>query len=225
MTDVIADLPLDDRPRERMFKHGVDTLSNAELLAILLGSGVPGTNAIQLARILLSDGMSALRRRDTRDLMNVSGIGPAKIARIMAAFEMSRRIASGEPEEPPAFDARVFGAKLVSAYGHHTQERLGAAVLDSRARIIAQREIFVGTINNALVSTRDIVKFAILERERAKAIVIYHNHPSGDPTPSDEDLTFTGKLKHSLSLVDLELADHIIIGAHRFYSMAAKEQL
>jgi len=223
MTDVIADLPLDDRPRERMFKHGAETLSDAELLAILLGSGVPGTNAIQLARILLSEGMNALWRRDTRDLMKIAGIGPAKIARIMAAFEMSRRIASGEPEEPPPFDARVLGAKLVTAYGHHTQERLGAAILDSRARIIGQREIFIGTINNAFVSTRDIVKFALLEH--AKSIVIYHNHPSGDPTPSDEDFSFTGKLKHSLNLVDLELTDHIIIGAHRFYSMAAKGQM
>jgi DNA repair protein RadC len=224
MTDVIADLPVDDRPRERMFKHGADTLSNAELLAILLGSGVPGKNAIQLARVLLSEGLDALRRGETNHLLKIPGVGPAKTARIMAAFEMSRRIASGEPEEPPAFDANVLGAKLVTTYGCLTQERLGAVLLDSRRRIIGQqREIFVGTINNALVSTREIVRHALLEH--ATGVVIFHNHPSGNPVPSGDDLTFTSKLRQSIELVDLELVDHIIVGAHRFYSMAERGQI
>ena len=223
MTDVIADLPVDDRPRERMLKHGADTLSNAELLAVLLGSGVPGKNAIQLARVLLSDGLDALRRGETNELLRIPGVGPAKTARILAAFEMSRRIASGEPEEPPTFDAHILGAKLVTTYGCLTQERLGAAFLDSRHRIIQQRDIFVGTINNALVSTREIVRHALLDH--ATAVVLYHNHPSGNPIPSGEDLSFTTKLQDSIGLVDLELVDHIIIGAHRFYSMAEKGQI
>lgn len=223
MTDVIADLPADDRPRERLLAHGPETLSDAELVAILLGSGVPGKNAIQLARELLGDGMAALRRHEISHLAKVPGVGPAKASRIAAAFEISRRTSCGSPEDPPTFDPHVLGPKLVSAYAHHAQERLGAAFLDSRHRIQQQREIFVGTINSALVSTRDIVRHALLER--ASAVVVFHNHPSGSPTPSAEDLSFTAKLSHSLNLVDIELVDHLILGSHAFYSMAEKGQL
>jgi DNA repair protein RadC len=222
-TDVIADLPLDDRPRERLLLHGPETLSNAELMAILLGSGVPGKNAIQLGRELLADGMTALRAREIAQLIDIPGVGPAKAARVTAAFEISRRMTSGEPEEPPAFDAKVLGAKLVGKYGHQAQERLGAVFLDSRHRMLLEREIFVGTINNALVSTRDIVRHALLDR--ASAVVVYHNHPSGNPAPSADDLEFTPKLRHSLGMVDLDLVDHLIIGSHGFYSMFEKGQL
>jgi DNA repair protein RadC len=217
MTDVIRDLPRAERPRERMMMHGVATLSDAELLAVILGSGVSGLNAIQLARQLLADGMRNLRRRELTHLVNVHGVGPAKAARIAAMFEMSRRITSEQPEDPPAFDVTVLGRKLVGSYGHQTQERLGAVFLDSRHRIRKQREIYVGTINNALVSTRDIIRYTLLER--TTAVVIYHNHPSGDPNPSDEDLKFTRKLQDSLAMVDIELVDHLIIGSHRFRSL------
>ena len=217
MTDVIRDLPRGDRPRERMMMHGAATLSDAELLAVILGSGVPGQNAIELARHLLADGIRNLRRRELANLADVRGVGPAKAARIAAVFEMSRRMSSEQPEDPPAFDVNVLGRKLVSGYGHQTQERLGAAFLDSRHRIRRQREIYVGTMNNALVSTRDIIRFTLLER--ATAVVIYHNHPSGDPSPSDEDIAFTRKLTDSLSMIDIELVDHLVIGSHRFVSM------
>lgn len=223
MTDVIADLPVDDRPRERLLTHGAETLSDAELLAILLGSGTRGKNAIQLARELLGEGLSKLRSRDVNFLEKIPGVGPAKAARISAAFEISRRSSSGQPEEPPAFDRDVLGRALVSRYGHQTQERLGAAFLDSRQRILRQREIYVGTINSALVSTRDIISLALLHN--ATGIVVFHNHPSGNPTPSGEDLSFTRKLEQSLTLVDVELVDHLIVGSHRYYSMRERGQL
>jgi DNA repair protein RadC len=223
MTDVIADLPIDERPRERLMQHGATTLSNAELLAILLGSGVPGKNAIQLARMLLAEGMAALGKRDPRYFLDVGGIGPAKAARLAAAFEMCRRISTGEPDDPPVYDHTILGPQLVHALSRHSQERLGAAFLDSRFRVMGQREIYIGTINNALVSTRDIIRNALLDH--AVAVVVYHNHPSGDPAPSDDDLRFTQKLKHSLELVDIELVDHLVIGAQRYYSMRAKGQL
>jgi DNA repair protein RadC len=220
MTDVICDLPVDERPRERMFKHGAETLSDAELLAILLGCGVPGKNAVQLARILLSEGMTALTRRETSSFLRVRGVGPAKTARVLAALEFARRLVSDEGDDPPDYDSNILGQKLVSSLARHTQERLGAVFLDSRHRIMFEREIYLGTINNALVATRDIVRHGLVEN--AAAVVVYHNHPSGDPTPSEEDETYTKKLKHSLGLVDLELVDHIIVGAHRFYSMKEK---
>jgi DNA repair protein RadC len=223
VTDVIADLPADDRPRERLLTHGAETLSDAELVAILLGSGLRGKNAIQLARELLSDGMAALRRRDPRELEHVPGVGPAKVARISAAFELARRLSSGQPDDPPTYEAEVVGRKLVLDYAHHRQERLGAVFLDSRQRILKQREIYVGTINSALVSTRDIISFAL--QQNATGVVVFHNHPSGNPAPSAEDLSFTKKLEQSLVLVDVELVDHLIIGSHRYYSMREKGQI
>jgi DNA repair protein RadC len=223
MTDVIRELPRDDRPRERLFMHGAETLSDAELLAILLGSGVRGKNAIQLARELLNEGMSRLRSRDLKHLEKIAGIGPAKVARITAAFEISRRIVTGQPEDPPDFEASSLGRGLIGKHAHMRQERFGAYFLDSRHRILKQREIYVGTINNALVSTREIIATALAQN--AAAIVAYHNHPSGDPEPSDDDLLFTKKLNESLALVDIELVDHLIIGAHRYHSMKDRRQL
>ena len=223
MREVIADLPVDDRPRERLLNHGADTLSDAELIAILLGSGVPGKNAIQLAREMLQDGMPALRRREPATIAKLPGVGPAKASRIAAAFEVARRLASNETDALPSFDADAFGRALVNRYAHHVQERLGAAFLDSRQRILRQREIFVGTINHAAVSTRDVVRCAL--EENACAVVLYHNHPSGDPSPSAEDLMFTRKMSESLQLCDIELADHIVIGAQRYYSMRQRGQI
>jgi len=130
---------------------------------------------------------------------------------------------SGEPEALPEFDAHVFGAKLVAGYARHTQERLGAAFLNTRRGILSQREIYIGTINSAFVATRDIVRLALIEN--ATSVVVYHNHPSGNPQPSEEDLVYTQKLKHALRLVELQLVDHIITGAHRFYSLAEKGQV
>ena len=220
MREVIADLPTDDRPRERLLMHGAETLSDAELLAILLGSGVPGKNAIQLAREMLQEGMSSLRKQEPAQIAKFAGVGPAKASRIAAAFEVARRLHFATPDEMPDYDTEIFGRALVTSYAHHVQERLGAAFLDSRQRIVRQREIYIGTINHAAVSTRDVVRYAL--EANACALVMYHNHPSGDPTPSAEDVMFTRKLGESLRLCDIELTDHIVIGAQRFYSMRQK---
>ena len=219
MNEVIRDLPRDDRPRERMRTHGPETLSNAELLAILLGSGLRGKNAIQLARELLADGVAGLRQREVRDFDTIPGVGPAKAARIVAAFEISKRTAP-EREDPPHFDATVLGRALVSRCARYRQERLGATLLDSRHRIIKDVEVFVGTVNNALVSTRDIMRVALIEN--ASAVVVYHNHPSGDATPSKEDEKFTAELRDLLKRCDTDLVDHLVIGAHSFFSMKEK---
>ena len=203
-----------------MLMHGSRTLSDSELIAILLGSGVPGKNAIELARELLQSGMSKLARREAKSLVKTCGVGVAKAARIAAAFEIAQRYSNLVPEEPPPFDADLVARKLVSAYSHHAQERLGAAFVDSRRRLVDCREIYVGTVNTALVSTRDIIRHAL--DERATAIMLYHNHPSGSVVPSDEDMKFTKKLKQVLDLMDIELIDHLVIGAHGYYSMKEK---
>jgi len=222
MTEIIRELPRDDRPRERLFRHGPETLSNAELVAILLGSGLRGKNAIQLARELLRDGVTKLREREPKHLYAIPGVGPAKAARVAAAFEFSRRVNLDNEieEEPPVFEAPVFGRILVSRCARFRQERLGAALLDARHRIIKYEELFIGTVNHSLVSTRDLLRFTLAEN--AVAIVAYHNHPSGDPTPSKEDETFTIQLHDSLKLADIELVDHLVIGAHGYFSMKEK---
>jgi len=217
MTQLICDLPRDERPRERMMMHGAQTLSDAELLALFIGSGLRGRNALDIARHLLGEGLWSLAAREVTALAGMPGIGVAKATRIVAAFEFARRVATNKPEDPPDFDHHTIGAGLVKRYGRAYQERLGAIVLDSRHRVLTQREIFIGTINNALVSTGDIMKFVLLEN--GSAVVVYHNHPSGSPAPSAEDESFTQRLKYSLSMADIEMVDHLIIGAHGYFSM------
>jgi DNA repair protein RadC len=214
---LIRDIPIDTRPRERLLAHGARTLSDSELLAIILGTGAPGKNAIQLARELLLSGMSDLRHRDPTKLSKVRGVGPAKAARIAAVFEIAYRLALDTPSQKSRFDATVLGPKLVSGWGHYPQERMGAVLLDSRHRLLRQKEIFIGLKDRALVSPGEIMRFALLDG--ASAVVVFHNHPSGDPTPSPEDVEFTRKLKTSLGMIDIELVDHLVVSTHRFLSM------
>lgn len=219
MFDVITDLPFDDRPRERLFKHGPVTLSDAELLAILLGCGTVGKNAIALGRELLTGGRSALARRDMGQLIRTRGVGPAKAARLLAAFELAHRMLEKDEEEPekPIFDTEGLGRTLMRTFAPNTQERVGGVFLDSRQRILHQGTIFAGTFDHALVSTREIIQMAL--NENAINIVLYHNHPSGDPTPSAKDIEFTKKLRDSLQLCDLSLIDHMVVSRTKYVSM------
>ncbi|HUJ15384.1 MAG TPA: DNA repair protein RadC [Thermoanaerobaculia bacterium] len=220
MQELIADLPLDDRPREKMRRHGAGTLSDAELLAILIGSGTRGISAIQLARELLRDGgLPSIGRSSADALARTRGIGDAKATRIAAAFEIARRVAAPS-EDGERYDDALIGRALISRYSHEAQEHLGAVLLDSRRRVLKQCEIFVGTVARALVSARDVVRIAL--EANAVGVVLFHNHPSGDPSPSAEDLSFTKKVQQSLALVDIELVDHLIAGAQRYCSMRGR---
>jgi DNA repair protein RadC len=214
MTDLIRDMPIDDRPREKLLEHGPAELSNSDLLAILLGSGTRGTNAIQLARQLLREGVETLARQDVAALARIRGIGPAKATRLAAAFELSQR-RRRSPRRP--FDRKEFVKKLIQTAAHYRQERLGVALLDARQQIVRQRQIFIGTVNYTVVSTRDIIQFAL--QYDAISVVIYHNHPSGNSMPSQEDIHFTGKLFAALKLVDVELLDHFIVAGKSCCSM------
>ncbi|HEY0142315.1 MAG TPA: DNA repair protein RadC [Thermoanaerobaculia bacterium] len=218
MTDKICDLPPDDRPRERLIAHGAETLSDSELIAILIGSGMRGKNALQIARELVQNRWARLRDRDINALARMPGLGPAKAARIHVALEIGRRIASNRPQEPPPLCLSVLGPQLVNLIGQQSQERLGAVFLDSRHRVLKQRnDIYVGTIDNALVSTRDIIRFAL--EDNATALILYHNHPSGTASPSQEDREFTAKLRTSLGYIDIDLVDHLIVGPFGYCSM------
>jgi len=219
MTDVIREMPIDDRPREKLIERGAASLSQSELLAILIGSGTRGVNALELARKLLRDGVNRLALQDVAQLASIRGIGPAKAARIAASFELSRRRHIPKKQEYKLAD---FAKKLVATHGHLKQEVMGAAILDGGQRITRQRDIFVGTVNFTAVSTREIVQFAILNN--AAAIVLYHNHPSGRTTPSLEDQKFTLKASEALKLFDIDLVDHIIVGG-KTYSLIMKSKI
>ncbi|HEY0592829.1 MAG TPA: DNA repair protein RadC [Thermoanaerobaculia bacterium] len=215
---LIADLPLDERPRERMKLHGASTLSDAELIAILLGSGTRGRSSIELARSLLAGGLQSLAQREWPAGKLARGVGPAKACRIAAALEIGRRLAAhGDGARDPIRDAESIARPLIARYSHYVQERLGAIFLDSKNRVIREREIYVGTLNATTVSTRDVLRVAL--EENAAGIVVFHNHPSGDPTPSAEDLAFTRKLNEATRLFGIELVDHLIIGINRFVSL------
>jgi DNA repair protein RadC len=178
MHELIADMPMDERPRERMLKHGAKSLSDAELLAVLLGSGIPEKNAIELARDLLRGGFSGLAQCDADQLAKREGMGIAKSTRIIAAFEIARRVAKEAPGDPPHFDVNTFSRGFIARSRSMTQEHLGALFLDSRSRVLREREIYVGTATRTFVSTREIIRYAL--DANASGVVLYHNHPSGD---------------------------------------------
>jgi DNA repair protein RadC len=217
-TERIADLPMDERPRERLFLHGAGTLSDTELIAILLGSGVKGKSALQVAREILGDGLQAVARREWSPNRRIRGIGQAKASRLAAAFEIGRRIAARiEVDRDPVRDPDSLARSLIARYSHYVQERLGAVFLDSKNRLIREREIYVGTLNSAVVSTRDVIRLAM--EEHAAAVIIFHNHPSGDPSPSAEDLLFTRRLVEAGKLMGVDIVDHLILGANRYVSL------
>lgn len=214
----IADLPSDERPRERMLRHGAETLSDAELLAILLGTGVRGKSAIHVARELLADGLQSVAMRELSSIKRMNGIGAAKATRVAAAFEIGRRLAVQIHEQGEHVrDAESIAPKLVARYSHYLQERLGAVFLDSKNRVIREREIYVGTLNATTVSTRDVLRVAL--EENAASVIIFHNHPSGDPAPSGEDLLFTRKMVEAGKLMGIDVTDHLILGHNRYVSL------
>lgn len=215
---LIADLPEDERPRERLRRHGPETLSDAELIALLIGTGSRGESAIDLARKLTAGGLHEVARKEWTRGQPSRGLGAAKSSRIAAALEIGRRLASRyDPAADPVRDPEPLARSLIARYSHHVQERLGAVFLDSKHRIIREREIYVGTLNSTTVSTRDVIRVAL--EENAASIIIFHNHPSGDPAPSAEDLMFTRKMVDAGKLMGVDVLDHLIVGTNRFVSL------
>lgn len=218
MTTRIRDLPLDEQPRERLARHGVTTLSDAELLSVVLSSTPHTTNTLEIARAALADGLTALTRRDWRGYAEIAGIGAANASRITAALELGRRASSLElPLDEPVCGASEIARSLLPRYAHHVQERLGAVYLNAKHRIMREREIYVGTLNSAIVSTRDVMRTAL--HEHAAALIVFHNHPSGDPAPSADDLLFTRKLVDAGKALGIDVLDHLVLGMGRYVSL------
>lgn len=219
---MIADLPIEDRPRERMHRHGVRRMSDADLLAILLGSGTEGKNAIELAREMLDEGggVPLLAKNDLDQLTKTRGVGLAKAARIAAAFELGRRSASQGDQEPRTYNSAALAKKAMARMRDFVQEHLMGVFVDSRGHVLREREIYIGTIDRAIVSTRDVLRFAL--DANATGVVLYHNHPSGDATPSAEDREFTDRMSEVLELANMRLIDHLIIGRKVFVSLKGR---
>ncbi len=219
----IKDMRSDDRPRERLERQGPQALSNPELLAILLGTGVPGASAVQLAQELLDEygGLAGIHRADHQDLVKTRGIGPAKAAQLGAAVELGRRLAVSVPEDRPAIQSPEQAAELVMyEMGALKQEHLRVLLLDTRNQLMRIAEVYQGSLNTSLIRVGEVFRDAV--RENAASIIVAHNHPSGDPSPSPEDVAVTRAMIDAGRLLDIEVLDHIVIGTGRFVSLKSK---
>ena len=216
----ITDLDETERRRERRAKHGPETLSNAELLAILLRVGVRGENAVQLGQRLLSDlgGLSGGHRGAFDEVCAQRGIGAAKAAQVKAAIELGRRLVSESPEERPAIHSPADAAALIQyEMGALEQEELRIMLLDIRNRVDKVLTIYKGSLNSSFVRVGELFKTAV--RSNAAGIIVIHNHPSGDPTPSPDDIALTRAIVQAGKLLDVEVLDHLVIGRGRFVSL------
>jgi DNA repair protein RadC len=216
----IRELPPRDQPRERLRDAGPAALSDAELLAILLRVGVSGTNVVQLAQQLLSEhkGWSGLLRADYHELCRRRGVGEAKAATLKAALEIGRRLLiAGLDERPQIKSPADVASLLLLEMGHLEQEQLRAVLLDTKNRVQEIATIYVGSVNSAQVRVGEVFRDAI--RRNSAAIIVAHNHPSGDPTPSPEDILVTRQIVEAGKLLDVDVLDHLVIGRGRYVSM------
>ncbi|WP_201315790.1 DNA repair protein RadC [Dyella sp. EPa41] len=218
----IREWPELERPREKLLARGCGALSDAELIAVLLGSGLPGKDAITLGRELLaaSGNLGTLLADPHGSALRLRGVGPAKRARLIAALELARRsLAEPLAERPALGNPRDSGDYLSAQLRHLPYEVFGCLFLDNRHRVLAFEELFRGTIDGASVHPREVVRACL--RHNASAVILAHNHPSGVAEPSAADRSITRELKDALQLIGVRVLDHLVIGAGTPTSMAA----
>lgn len=216
----IADLHEADRPRERLSALGAQALTNAELLAILLRVGVKGENAVEVGQRLLKkfNGLGGLHRTPFKELMKQHGLGEAKAAQIKAAIELGRRLTLEVPEERPAINSPADAAALMQyEMSALEQEHLRVLLLDRRNRVLEVVEVYKGSVNSSQVRVGELFKDAI--RANASAVIVAHNHPSGDPTPSPDDVAVTRAIVQAGKLLDIDVLDHLVIGQGKWVSL------
>jgi DNA repair protein RadC len=210
----------DDRPREKLLRHGAAALGDNELVALLLGSGRPGSDALRVANELLQirSGVHGLARSTVGDLARVAGIGSAKAAQVLAALELGRRTLAYAPSARiQLLTPRDAAAYLMPAFGSRPSEQFGIVLLDSKYRVLRTTIVASGTLNSTIVQPRDVFREAILAG--AAAVVAFHNHPSGDPSPSPEDIELTSRLAAAGTLMGIDLVDHVVLGDARYCSL------
>ena len=216
----VKEMPPEERPRERMARAGAQALSSTELLAIILRVGVGGENVLSMAQRILANfgGLGGLSRADFSQLTAERGLGPAKAAQILAALELGRRLMAESPEERWQIRAPSDAAHiLMPVIGHQEQEHFVILFLDTRNRVTDRETLYKGSLNTSLVRTAEVFRGAV--RRNCAAVIVAHNHPSGDPNPSPEDVALTRRLVDAGKLLEIAVLDHLIIGENRFVSL------
>lgn len=219
----MQDLPKDERPRERLLKYGAEKLSNQEIIAILLGSGTRSESVMDIAKrfLIYFEGLKLLDEATIEEVTKVKGIGLSKGVTILAALELGRRIRQYKPEKNYIVRSPQDGANyIMESMRHLHQEHLAVLFLDTKNQIIHNRTIFVGSLNSSIVHPREIFREAV--KRSAASIICAHNHPSGDPTPSQEDIHVTKRLVEAGKIIGIELLDHLIIGDCKYTSLKEK---
>ena len=218
----IKSLPLGDRPREKLIKNGANTLSESELLAIILGTGSKKESVINVSNKLFSKyNVKSLSRLSIGTLKKELGIGDAKACQVVACFELGRRLARFKADKKPLIkDARSVAKIFIPEMSSLKKEHFKGIYLDSRKRIIREETIFIGSLNESVIHPREIFEIAL--NENAAALILLHNHPSGDPKPSSEDIEITKELVKAGDILGIPVLDHIIIGNQKYTSLREK---
>jgi DNA repair protein RadC len=220
---LIRDMPSGERPRERLRQSGASALSNAELLAIILRTGAAGENVVAQATRLLSrfDGLPGLARASVGELCAEHAVGEAKATQVLAALELGRRLLATHPDERPYVRTPEDVANLLLAdMALLEQEHLRVILLNAKNQVLAAPEVYKGTVNATHVRISDLFRDAV--REGAPSIIVVHNHPSGDPTPSADDAAMTRQVREAGSLLDIELLDHVVLARNGYVSLREK---
>jgi len=221
----IKDLPEDERPREKLYRYGPKTLSNTELLAIIIRTGNKENTAIEICQKLLvgkKEGISFLANASLQEIMKVNGIGKCKAAQILAAVELGKRVmTSTHKEKSKITSPKDIVDVLMLDMIHLKKEHFKIVMLDTKNQIIGIEDISVGSLNSSIVHPREVFKEAIVRS--SAAIILVHNHPSGDPTPSKEDIAITKRLVEGGEILGIKVLDHIIIGNNKYISLKEKD--
>jgi len=220
---MVKDVPLAERPRERLLQVGASSLSNAELLAILLRTGSSNESVLHLAQKILAELETLHNLHDVtiEELTKIKGIGPAKAVQIKAAIELGKRIVlQSSIDRVSIRSPKDVAHYIMEEMRYLKQEHFIALLLNTKNQIIGKETITVGTLNSSLVHPREVFKPAI--KKSSSAIIIAHNHPSGDPTPSKEDIDVTHRLINAGELIGIDVLDHIVIGDNAYISLKEK---
>ena len=209
----IREMPQDERPREKLVGRGAAALTDPELLAILLRTGVPGANAVEVARQLLEryGSLSGLSRCTIKEIASIRGIGAAKAIQLVAAFGLGRRLASERLARQKLDSPELIHDLVAAEMRTLHKESLRVILLDTRYHLLRMEEVSLGSVNESIAHPRDVFRPAVIAS--AYAVIVVHNHPSGDPSPSQSDHSLTRRLAEAAELLQIKLLDHIIIGA------------
>lgn len=227
-SNTIKDIPPQDRPYEKCLQFGAEYLTDAELLAVILRTGRRGSNSLELSYEVLhlpytqKQGLAGLYHLSVQDLMNVPGVGKVKAIQLKCIGELSRRMSRQQAKSRLSFNMPgTIADYYMEELRHEEQEVLLCMMLDTKNHLLGEKRMFLGTVNTSLVSPREVFLEAL--RFQAVNIILVHNHPSGDPTPSRADVEITQRIRQGGELLGIQLLDHIIIGEHNYVSFREKE--